>query len=284
MALTHGRGNEFFCQKNHKAAAFADLKARIHAQEHTDTARLSLGLGLFDRALSGGFACQHVHLVTGPCDQGSASGFVLALLRRQMAVCTDQPVIWCAPDYGGRSGQLCAEGIRALGLDPGRFIFVHENHPVRLMGAFEEALQTTGIAGIVAEYAMLASKADQWSRWAQRLRRAARAGSAVGFLLGPPAPSASFESSWSVTPGTDYQDKYDWRPCWSVSLEASRTGRPHAANVIYDPLSGRLSAAVSDSAPTAASDAVYMQRHAQHRFHFQPAARQGWDDAGMMLA
>ena len=85
-----------------------------------------------------------------------------------------------------------------MGINPGQIIFIHDPHPARLLSAFEEALQTIGIAGVVAEYGLLAEKSDQWLRWAQRLRRAARAGDNLGFLLGPPAPSTGFETSWSV--------------------------------------------------------------------------------------
>jgi hypothetical protein len=128
-----------------------------------------------------------------------------------------------------------------MGIDPAKIIFIHDPHPTRLLSAFEEALKTTGIAGVVAEYGLLAGKSDQWLRWAQRLRRAARAGNSLGFLLGPPAPSTGFETGWSITSKpADESQCLDWRPRWSAALTKSRKGSLASADICYCPVSGQL--------------------------------------------
>lgn len=224
-----------------KNSVFACLKEKIEAQHLSDRHYLATGLACFDSALSGGLAHQHVHLMAGPHNDAAATGFIVALLRAQLQQRPNAPIIWCSPRFSGQYGHVCAEGLWAMGLNPGQVIFVHDGHPARLLSAFEEALQTTGVAGVVAEYGLLARKSDQWLRWAQRLRRAARIGDSMGFLLGPPAASTGFESGWSITSkASDQSQKQDWRPRWSVRLTKSRKGHQASADICYCPVSGRM--------------------------------------------
>ncbi len=224
-----------------KNSVFACLKEKIEAQHVSDRHYLATGLACFDSALSGGLAHQHVHLMAGPHNDAAATGFIVALLRAQLQQRPNAPIIWCSPRFSGQYGHVCAEGLWAMGLNPGQVIFVHDGHPARLLSAFEEALQTTGVAGVVAEYGLLARKSDQWLRWAQRLRRAARIGDSMGFLLGPPAASTGFESGWSITSkASDQSQKQDWRPRWSVRLTKSRKGHQASADICYCPVSGRM--------------------------------------------
>lgn len=225
-----------------KNSVFARLKEKIEAQHLSDRHYLATGLACFDSALSGGLAHQHVHLMAGPHNNdAAATGFIVALLRAQLQQRPNAPIIWCSPRFSGQYGHVCAEGLWAMGLNPGQVIFVHDGHPARLLSAFEEALQTTGVAGVVAEYGLLARKSDQWLRWAQRLRRAARIGDSMGFLLGPPAASTGFESGWSITSkASDQSQKQDWRPRWSVRLTKSRKGHQASADICYCPVSGRM--------------------------------------------
>ena len=224
-----------------KNSIFACLKEKIEAQHVSDRHYLATGLACFDSALSGGLAHQHVHLMAGPHNDAAATGFIVALLRAQLQQRPNAPIIWCSPRFSGQYGHVCAEGLWAMGLNPGQVIFVHDGHPARLLSAFEEALQTTGVAGVVAEYGLLARKPDQWLRWAQRLRRAARIGDSMGFLLGPPAASTGFESGWSITSkASDQSQKQDWRPRWSVRLTKSRKGHQASADICYCPVSGRM--------------------------------------------
>ena len=224
-----------------KNSIFACLKEKIEAQHVSDRHYLATGLACFDSALSGGLAHQHVHLMAGPHNDAAATGFIVALLRAQLQQRPNAPIIWCSPRFSGQYGHVCAEGLWAMGLNPGQVIFVHDGHPARLLSAFEEALQTTGVAGVVAEYGLLARKSDQWLRWAQRLRRAARIGDSMGFLLGPPAASTGFESGWSITSkASDQSQKQDWRPRWSVRLTKSRKGHQASADICYCPVSGRM--------------------------------------------
>ena len=241
-----------------KADVFASLRQKIESQQGPDRRYLATNIPYFDDALSGGLAHRHVHLITALHGDAAATGFIISLLRAQQQSApgtikgtapgtikginkAQAPIIWCSPRFSGYHGHLCAEGMWAMGLDPAKIIFVHDSHPARLLSAFEEALKTTGIAGVVAEYGLLASKSGQWLRWAQRLRRAARAGDSLGFLLGPPAPSTGFETGWSIaSKPADENQRLDWRPRWSVELIKSRKGGLASADICYCPVSGQL--------------------------------------------
>ena len=213
-----------------KNSVFACLKEKIEAQHVSDRHYLATGLACFDSALSGGLAHQHVHLMAGPHNDAAATGFIVALLRAQLQQRPNAPIIWCSPRFSGQYGHVCAEGLWAMGLNPGQVIFVHDGHPARLLSAFEEALQTTGVAGVVAEYGLLARKSDQWLRWAQRLRRAARIGDSMGFLLGPPAPAGLLPAGPAAQPGGEpaarAQDHAAARLAGLLAARAVRARRP----------------------------------------------------------
>ena len=239
---------------------FAALKHRITAAEQGQTARLSCDIPAFDSALGGGLGFGRVHLVSRtaipqgkPADSllpsminGAVTGFVLALLRKVMMLYPDRPVIWCAPPHAGMTGSLSAEGLRQIGINPAQLIFVHESHPARCMSAFEEALQTDGLAAVVGEYGMLSRQSDLWQRWARRTRRAARMSGTIGMLLGPPAPVCGFETGWHISPyagplcAASVADGYDWRPSWQASLHYAKAGRPASETIKWDWVSGRF--------------------------------------------
>lgn len=242
-----GRGG--YISSSCKASRFSELKTQIR---QADTARsfptLQLKVDRFDIALSGGLRFGHVHLITGRSFDGAATGFVLALLRFMMDQDTLSPVVWCSPSH---AGHILASALPALGVSPSRFIFVHDQHPKRLMGAFEEVLQTRGVLAVVGEYGLFGRSADTWQRWVRRTRLAAKAGGTMGLLLGPPAPVSGFETGWHIT--TASADLFaereglqtDWRPYWSVQLTYSRQGTPCADKLVYDGLTGRLQSAIS---------------------------------------
>ena len=230
-----------------KANRFAELKTQL---KQADTARsfpaLPLGVDKFDSALSGGLRFGHVHLMTGRPFDGAATGFVLAMLRLMMEQDKTAPVIWCSPYHAGQAGHVLASALPTLGISPSRFIFVHDQHPKRLMGAFEEVLQTKGILAAVGEYGLFSRNISAWQRWVRRCRLAAQTGGGMGILLGAPAPVSGFETGWQISsaPGGRAVENavgdQDWRPCWAVQLGYTRQGTSCADRLRYDALTGRL--------------------------------------------
>jgi hypothetical protein len=99
-------------------------------------ARLPLGVESLDSALAGGLAPGRVHLLCGrPGHDGALTGFTVALLRRVLAhpdasrADDSAPVVWCPAAAAGASGMLCAAGLAALGVDPGRLLIVDSPSP-----------------------------------------------------------------------------------------------------------------------------------------------------------
>ena len=239
---------------------FVALRRKITTAEQGQITRLSCDIPTFDSALGGGLGFGRVHLVSHASVQhgkpvnsllpsminGAVTGFVLALLRKIMMHNPDRPVIWCAPPHAGMIGNLSAEGMRQIGINPAQLIFVHESHPARCMSAFEEALQTDGLAAVVGEYGMLLRQPDLWQRWARRTRRAARMSGTIGMLLGPPASVCGFETGWHISPYVaplctrTVVENHDWRPSWQASVHYAKSGRPASAAIKWDWVSAQF--------------------------------------------
>lgn len=234
---------------------FFALKDKVAVAEQVQAEQISCDIPALDSALSGGLRYGGVHLVSRttniqgqstdshlPCMvNGAATGFVLALLRKVMLHYPDRPVIWCASPHAGMTGSLSAEGIRQVGIDPAQLIFVHDPHPVRCMSAFEEALQTDGLAAVIGEYGLLCRQSGLWQRWARRTRHAARTSGTIGILLGPPASACGFETGWHIRPfATSLSDIYDWRPSWQASLYYAKGGRSAQAIMKWDWVTARF--------------------------------------------
>ena len=188
--------------------------------------RLELGTDEIDTHLGGGLACGRVHLVNGPALTGSATGFMLAILARQMARHPNRPVVWCG-GASQASGQLFAQGLLAMGLDPTQFIFVRESHPMRAVAAMEEALSQPKLNAVICEYGILSEKPDIWMKTGRRLQLAAETGGAIGLMLGRSASPSGFETAWHIAPDiSQTSDPEIWDPCWQVQLRYMRGGSP----------------------------------------------------------
>ena len=242
---------ESVCRKQR----FSALKDKVAVAEQVQVEQISCDLPALDFALGGGLRYGGVHLVSRATDMqgqssdshlpctvnGAVTGFVLALLRKVMLHYPDRPVIWCASPHAGMTGSLSAEGIRQVGIDPAQLIFVHDPHPVRCMSAFEETLQTDGLAAVIGEYGLLCRQSGLWQRWARRTRRAARTSGTIGILLGPPASACGFETGWHIRPfATSLSDIYDWRPSWQVSLHYTKGGQSAHAITKWDWVTARF--------------------------------------------
>lgn len=192
--------------------------------------RLTLGADDIDAHLGGGLACGRVHLINGPALAGSATGFILAILNRQLARYPDRPVVWCggASDRSGHVfGQIFGQGLLAMGLDPARFIFVREGHPMRAVAAMEEALSQPKLSAVICEYGLLSEKSDMWMKTSRRLQLAAETGGAIGLMLGRHASASGFETAWQIDPAISQSEDPDmWDPCWQAQLRYMRGGAP----------------------------------------------------------
>ncbi len=184
-----------------------ELKARLAsfgARRTPQRAPLSFGIDAIDNALPGsGLSRGALHEIAGLSNDGAAAGFATALLAR---LSVDGPVLWIA-----RNPDLAAAGIAALGLDPARLLVVNAPRRADALWAFEEALRTPSIAGVVAEIE------DVDLNQSRRLQLAAEIGGATALLLRPPGeldrPSTA-RTRWrisSLPSATDDGHTRRWR-------------------------------------------------------------------------
>lgn len=230
---------------------FASLKQHVsHLEMAGNTARLSCDVPELDDALSGGIKCGYPHLICGHHHEGAATGFVLALLAKMVQQNPKAIFIWCAPPYASSQGQISARGIAARGLSPAHFIFIDEQHPMQLMAAYEQALQTKTVTAVIGEYGMIYQKPNLWQDWIKRFRRAARTSGAVGLLLGADAPAAGLETKWHIASHCYQQMSVhlskqpslwdEWPSLWDVDLVSARGGRPYRDRLLWDRVSHRF--------------------------------------------
>ena len=224
-------------------------------------ARLPLGVESLDSALAGGLAPGRVHLLCGrPGHDGALTGFTVALLRRVLAhsdasrADDSAPVVWCPAAAAGASGMLCAAGLAALGVDPGRLLIVDSPSPGQRLAALEDILRTSGLAAVILEYDGAVQSGDYWMRLARRAQLAAEASGVTGFLTGWPVAASGFETQWRVAPAINpalnpisdparspvmhhhsgsSPGPSAWSPCWQVELLQARGGRPHATRLCW---------------------------------------------------
>lgn len=256
-----------------KQQLFADLKEQLwtEAESHL-TGRLDLDMAMLQTATSGGLALGRVHLVSGGPQDGAATGFATAILRKLLQQNPDQALVWCLPAMP-RTGMPFADGLAALGLDPARIIFVCESHPLRAIAASEEALAADGVAAVMCEYGPLAEKSDLWLKAARRLQLAAEAGRTTGIMLGPPAIAAGFETAWHIMPAQNPSTKtaqaslaskemqFDWQPCWQADLKHCRGGRPATVTLYWDINTGRFRTASSKRITPIFETSSYQAKH-----------------------
>jgi protein ImuA len=162
-----------------KAARRRELAARIRAIEAAAPAGspaagpdpcgdrpLPLGIATLDARLGGGIFPGSLHEISGPAEDGAASGFAAAVLA---GFARHGPVVWIA----ARRARLHAPGLAALGLDPSRLLAIEAGARGERIWAFEEALRAGAAAAVLAEIDALDFKASRRLQLAAATRRAA---------------------------------------------------------------------------------------------------------------
>ena len=234
---------------------FLKLKQDINQLETSGhNQRISSHVPALDEALSGGLRLGHTHLICNRLHEASATGFVVAWLDRIIHQNPHAAFIWCAPSYSSMQGCISAEGLAWYGVSPAHFIFVHEQHPMHLMAAYEEALQTKSVAAVICEYGVMYQKPDLWQRWSRRIKRAARASGTIGFMVGADASASGFETKWQLSSWASPSGPADktiatdeWYPSWHVNLCHSVRGKPYAEYLVWDRASHKFRAFQDDS-------------------------------------
>lgn len=232
-------------------ADLASLRARVRAIERGGAeegrgTRFPLGHAALDGHLDGGLPAGRVHELVGETRSelrdGSVFGFAAALLTRLLAspaACRGGEILWCARDANMFGGTPYGWGLKVLGLDPERVLFVRARDEADRLWAMEEGLRCGGLAAVVAELGP--ARPGEAGRVAERrLQLAAEASGVTGFLLRPLAgtvTTGAAESRWRISAAPSGGSL---EPSWSVSLERLRGGRSGAWQLLWDACGGRF--------------------------------------------
>ncbi|MBN9020209.1 MAG: hypothetical protein J0H11_22560 [Rhizobiales bacterium] len=189
-----------------EAATLSALRQRIAAIEaagevaRPSAARLvAVDRGDVDAQLGGGLACGAMHefYPAAAGDQAATDGFA-ALLAFACAP-PGMPVVWIRQEQAMREGgELHADGLAALGIDPARLVLVRLRHAVSVLRAGIEVARSTAVGAALIEPWGSPKELDLTTQ--RRLVLAAEASGVTLFLLRPaaePAPGSA-ETRWTV--------------------------------------------------------------------------------------
>jgi protein ImuA len=157
-----------------RAEILAELRVRMQRLERGVRVRravLPFGVPALDRHLGGGLALGVLHEVAGE-GADSVHGAAAALFIGGVLARLPGPVLWC---LGSRD--LFAPGLRGIGLDPDRVIYVEAGDAATMLQVMEEGLRHGGLAGVVGELSRLPMVATR------RLQLAAEARGTTAFAL-----------------------------------------------------------------------------------------------------
>ena len=227
----------------------------------------NLGLAAVDRHLPHlGLAANGVHEIAAAAygDMPAALGFAAALSVRRLGACADErPVLWCRLSAGAREwGRLYGHGLEALGLARRRLLTVTLNRQDAILWTLEEALKSTGLAGVIAD---VGPGLDLTA--VRRLMLAASRGGTPALLLfpSPPQGGTAARTRWIVAAQASLPPPFDEKapgaPAWDLRLVRCRGGRPGQWYVEWSHATHRFALASAISGRTAdprqASDAEH---------------------------
>ena len=237
-----------------RATQLRALRARVALTEGTARGRgvLSFGDGRVDACFpAGGLPLGRWHELAGEgmeAETGACAAAFAAVLAARLARAgggageVAGEVVWVL-----QRADLHAPGAAALGVEPGRLLFVEAGDDTEALAALEDALRAKGVAAAVGEIDRLDLVAGR------RLQLACEAGGATGLVLrrrlfGQPkgrreAGGSAATTRWRVAPApseTAGGEPGLGPPRWRVRLDRCRGGRSGAwimeANDEADPV------------------------------------------------
>ena len=191
--------------------------------------RVALDHGAVDAALAGGLAAGVLHEVLpgSVADSAAAGGFALAL-----SLCLappERPLVWIRAQAAVReSGELYADGLAALGLDPARLTLVRLRDAAAVLRAAVDTARCATLGAVIVELYGDPKALDLTSE--RRLLLAAEQSGVSLILLRPGARAApgGAETRWQVASGTTRPLPMNapGRPAFDLTLVRHRHGPP----------------------------------------------------------
>ncbi len=217
-------------------ASIEALRLRVSAIERAGDGsraaagrRVALDHGAVDAALGGGLSAGVLHeILPGTvADSAAAGGFALAL-----SLClapSERPLIWIRSMAAVReSGELYADGLAALGLDPARLILVRLKDAAAILRAGVETARCAALGAVIVELYGDPKVLDLTSE--RRLLLAAEQSGVSIILLRPGARTApgGAETRWRVASGATRPLPMNapGRPAFDLTLVRHRHGPP----------------------------------------------------------
>lgn len=215
--------------RDEQLAALRRTLARLESgSPDAAPAYLSLGLPEVHRHLPGpGLPCGALHevLAASHGDRPAAFGFVTALTARALGARRGAAVLVAVRRSLADFGQVYGPGLRALGADPGRLLFVETRNDTDALWAMEEALRPEAAPAVVA--GAIEGRLDLTT--SRRLNLAAAASGTPLLLLRPPAAAGTSAAvtRWRVAAAPAGRDRFGALAGahWHVGLERCRNGR-----------------------------------------------------------
>ena len=223
---------------------------------------LAFGVGAVDAAFPRGLKRGALHEVfaaegrTSYAVAAAVSGFALALARLAQTgrAGEGRALLWIGQRMAAlEAGPLHAPGLRAFGLDPGRFVFVETADAAETLWAMEEGLKCPGFAAVLGEAWGTHPRLDMTA--SRRLQLAAAPHGVMALLVrhaAPPEPGAA-ETRWRIAPVPAPEGTPRFRlgpPLFDAELHRNRAGAAGRWILQWSPHDARFH--IPDAAPDAA--------------------------------
>lgn len=216
------------------AQTLSTLRQRIAAIETADGMTRAparpltpIDRGAIDVQLGGGLACGALHELfpASVGDQAATGGF--AALLAFSAAADGAPIVWICQEQAVREGgELTADGLAALGLDPSRLVLVRLRRAVCVLRAAVEVARSPAVGATLIELWGAPRELDLTTQ--RRLVLAAEGSGGTLLLLRPgtePVPGSA-ETRWRIraAPAAALATNAPGHPTFALELLRARHG------------------------------------------------------------
>lgn len=189
--------------------------------------KMPLGHVAADAALNGGIVPGALHEIYA-AERDSVSAFAFAAMLAERTACEHSYTLCVRQDFTGQQcGELSAQGLFDLGIDPDRLLFVKTRNATEALRAASDALACKALGAVVLEVWRQPKSLDLVASRKLTLH-ASSAGVSV-FLIRVAAPDvmpSTAETRWFIRAARTPYFVEDWgNPLFEVTLARNRHGQ-----------------------------------------------------------